>query len=249
MTNNRPLLTRYELKYWITPQLLPSLRRRLEPFCRTDSFSTGQPRNRYPVGSLYLDNRDFDLYQATVDGNSQRFKLRIRSYSDEPDAPVFFEVKKRDNRTVHKNRSLTTRSIVKQFLAGESVPVPDPDFAEFVRCCAHTQSKPTLRVRYEREAYESRTGDRVRVTIDHNIMHAITVGADISINGPGWVETPTQGAVLELKFTGIAPTWVTNMVRDLEIQRTSVAKYVLSLDRAFLTHGRAPWLRPSVGRS
>ena len=244
MNRNQPLLSRYELKYWLSPQTLPKLRRHVQPYCRPDSHSSGRPGNRYLVGSLYLDNRDFDLYQATVDGHSNRFKLRVRSYDDNPDSPVFFEVKKRVNKVVLKRRAEVPRSVAEKFLTGQSVPSVDPAFEEFAEACRSMGAGPTLRVRYEREAYESRANDSVRITIDFNVMHAITDGPDLSLNGPGWMQTPNEGAILEIKFDGTPPAWVTEMVRTLDLKRTSVAKYVRSLDRAFAARGKAPWSSP-----
>jgi VTC domain len=249
LPSNRPLLSRYELKYWLPPPLIPDLRRHLRPFCRTDKFSTGRPGNRYTVGSLYLDTQSFELYRTTVEGHTNRFKLRIRSYKDDPEAPVFFEIKKRANQIVLKRRAKVPREIAKRFLAGDPVPRLCPAFEQFLESCHGLDARPTLRVRYEREAYESRGGDPLRITIDHDVMHAVSPGPDLSLNGAGWVRTPTRGAILEVKFTDRSPAWVAQMVRTLGLERTSIPKYVLSLDRVFASQGHAPWSRSIGGRS
>ena len=238
---DRTLLSRYELKFWVPQQLVGEVRRHVRPFCRPDQFARVQPGNRYTISSLYLDNGRFDLYRTTTEGHHNRFKLRIRSYSDEPGTPVFFEIKKRANQVVRKRRSRVERDIAAKFLEGEPLPAQDAAFEEFVGSARRLGAVPTLRVRYEREAYESRGGDPVRVTLDTRIMHAPTTTANLSINGAGWERTPTEGTILEIKFTDNAPHWLPTMVRSLGLERHSIPKYVLSLDRAFDLHGRSPW--------
>jgi VTC domain len=246
---DRTLSSRYELKYWLPPQLVPEVRRHLRPFTRLDPFSMGRPGGRYAISSLYLDTPDFDLYRTTVEGHRNRFKLRIRAYTDRPEDPVFFEVKKRADLVVRKTRARVPRDVAERFLAGEPVPSQGGGFDEFVQAYRRMGARSKVRVRYEREAHESTGGDPVRVTFDTSVSHAITPRPSLLLNGPGWVDTPTEGVILEVKFTDNCPSWVPSMIRDLGLERNSIPKYVLSLDRAFATHGRAAFSHPSGYRA
>jgi hypothetical protein len=40
-----------------------------------------------------------------VAGEKARFKLRVRTYSDDPSSPAFFEVKEKTNKVVSKRRA------------------------------------------------------------------------------------------------------------------------------------------------
>jgi len=238
---DRTLTSRFELKYWIPQHLTGEIRRFVRPFCRPDAFGEGRPGNRYVISSLYLDSPGWELYRTTTEGHQNRFKLRIRSYSDDPATPVFLEIKKRANQVVLKRRACVDRALAVSFLEGMPASTEDPNCREFVESARRLAAQPALRVRYEREAYESRGADPVRVTMDTSVAYAPTTGPNLSLNGPGWEDTPTEGVILEVKFTDRAPRWVTGMIRSLGLERCSIPKYVLSLDRAFARHGTTPW--------
>ena len=101
---------RFELKYRLPPRYVPALREFVRCHLEPDPFSAAQPDRSYPVHSIYLDSPDLRLCQATVNGERNRFKLRIRYYSDEPEAPVFFEIKSRRNDCILKKRAFVRRA-------------------------------------------------------------------------------------------------------------------------------------------
>ena len=100
-----------------------------------------------------------------------------------------------------------------------------------------TNARPLVRVKYMREAYEARAGDPVRITIDTDLMHAITLDLDLSHETGRWVTTPIAGSILELKFTERYPEWIANLVRTFGLKQQPVPKYVLSVDH-LLMEGR-----------
>jgi hypothetical protein len=111
-------------------------------------------------------------------------------------------------------------------------------------------ARPFLRVRYIREAYESVGGDPLRITLDTDLAWLPTSTADFKLEAEGWIPTPVAGTVLEIKFTDRYPGWVGEMIRAFDLQRRSVAKYVLSVDSLFALRGekavaRGP--RPPAG--
>ena len=90
--------SRFECKYRISPLHAPQVRRFIEPFMRPDPYAARRPGFRYPICSLYLDTDNLALYGQTVAGEKDRYKLRVRSYSDDPAAPLFMEVKHKSNK-------------------------------------------------------------------------------------------------------------------------------------------------------
>ena len=56
----------------------------------------------YPIVSLYLDSPDLQLCRESLTGVKNRFKLRIRSYTDEPEYPRFLEIKRRINQVIYE---------------------------------------------------------------------------------------------------------------------------------------------------
>lgn len=236
--------SRYECKYAVDPDKVGEIRRFIRPFLRVDSHAASSPAAAYAVCSLYLDTPGLDLYQQTIQGQKNRLKLRIRSYADGDDAPVFLEIKRRVNGVVLKRRCGIRRREAERLLrssssAGtppvpaESVPPGDAEdieaVAEFGCLLALTGAWPVLRVRYMREAYEAADGSPTRVTFDTELSHVVTREADLSHNGGGWRPTPLDKVILELKFTERYPSWASDLVRVFELQRLSVPKYVMSM--------------------
>ena len=232
--NDRTLTSRYEWKYFVPESLLPSIRAMAEPFVRPDEFARHRPGRRYPIGSLYLDGDGYELYRTTVEGHLNRFKLRVRAYDDEPGSPVFLEVKKRSNVVVRKTRARVTRREAQEILKGHvAAGAVSEGASEFAQRLDEVGARPVVRVRYMREAYESRHGDPVRLTFDTDIQHSVTSTANLALDSHReWERTPTEGAVVELKFSDRCPSWATRLIDQLEINRESIPKYVLSMDRA-----------------
>lgn len=232
-SKDRVSASRFEFKYWIPPDLVPEVRRCIRPFVRPDRFALGREGLRYPISSLYLDTPALDLYRGTTEAHKNRFKLRIRAYTDREEDLVFLEIKKRANLIVRKRRVAVKRSQAIALLQGRLPSgVRDAVFEEFAQLTMRIGARPMLRVRYKREAYESTGRDPVRVTLDTELMHSVTPDADLGLANGRWEETPTEGIILEVKFTDACPSWATNMLRTLGLERTSVPKYVLSVDRA-----------------
>jgi hypothetical protein len=105
--------------------------------------------------------------------------------------------------------------------------------AEFYSLCRRARAHPVLFVRYRREAYESVGPDPVRLTFDTQLEHCVANGAGLARQGHGeWVATPVPGAIIEIKFTQLFPSWVRTLIDELQLQKQSIPKYCLSLDHA-----------------
>ncbi|HIF41342.1 MAG TPA: polyphosphate polymerase domain-containing protein [Planctomycetes bacterium] len=238
---DRTLSSRYELKYWLHPSQLRAIREAIGPFVQPDQFARLGHGNSYPISSLYLDTRAHDLYRTTVEGHKDRFKLRIRSYSDEPGTPVYLEIKRRANQVVRKVRARVSRAGAQALLRGGRMDMEDADegVAEFISEMRRLDAGSVIRVRYEREAYESVGRDPVRITLDSEVMFKATHDGDLSLGGTGWSTTPTEGVILEVKFTDNCPHWIAAMVGQMNLENLSIPKYVLSLSRSIAAAGGA----------
>jgi hypothetical protein len=233
------LTSRFELKYWLHPSLLPAARAAIRPFVRADRHATATPV--YPISSLYLDSPDLALYGATVEGRRDRFKLRVRSYSDREDAPVYLEIKRRSGAAIRKTRVAVDRASARRLLVGDRVcDGAIAEAREFDAAMRDVRAVPVMRVRYRREAYEDLHAASVRVTFDTHLSHHSTTGPDLGLDGPGWCETPTAGVILEIKFTGTCPSWAQAMVGALGLEQRSIPKYVMCVDRCREVAGRQP---------
>ena len=251
---------RFECKYLVEPQVVPEMREYLRPFVRPDRYARHQPNGRYPVSSLYLDSPDLLLYRQTRCGEKDRFKLRIRTYDDDEQRPAYAEVKRKSNAVVHKRRVGLARADIQALLMGRDrlemlsglSGRQRADANYFVQHMELICAQPVVRVQYLREAYEATGNEPVRVTVDSDLRHAVTLGHDLGHTSGRWVDTPTNGLIVEIKFTDRYPSWVSRFVRQFELRQCSVPKYnlavELALNRRMATETTVANLARSVGR-
>src|SRR5687767_15110344 len=122
MAKDKLQASRFELKYIITEDTALQIRDYVRSYLELDENGVGKPNYSYPVHSLYLDSEDLKLYWATINGEKNRYKLRVRFYNDDPEAPVFCEVKRRQNNCIIKHRAAIWRQYLPELLAGQMPP-------------------------------------------------------------------------------------------------------------------------------
>ena len=216
------------------------MRKYLEPFVRADSFARNKPDGRYRISSLYLDAPDLALYRQTQAGEKDRFKLRVRTYDDDPSHPAYLEVKRKVNNVVHKRRVGLGRDDARTLMMRHSpgtvlsrlIETRRADAEYFSHHMERLSALPAIRVQYMREAYEATGNEPVRVTMDSELRHAVTLNDDLGHTSGDWIDTPVSGIIIEIKFTERFPWWVKEFIRGFELRQQSVPKYILSVEHA-----------------
>lgn len=231
---------RFECKYLVDPLVLPEMRAYLRPFVEPDRYARLRADGRYPVSSLYLDSPDLLLYRQTRCGEKDRFKLRVRTYDDDTSHPAFAEVKRKVNSVVHKRRVVLKRADAQSLLMGRDRRAligglsgrQRANASYFAQHMDFIRAQPVIRVQYLREAYEATSNEPVRVTMDSELRHAVTLGDDLGHETGSWVDTPASGLIVEIKFTERYPAWLAGFIRHFELRQRSVPKYNLSIELA-----------------
>jgi SPX domain protein involved in polyphosphate accumulation len=203
----------------------------LEP----DTFTAGREGMGYPVHSLYFDSPDLLTCQATMQGEKNRFKLRVRFYDDHADNPLFLEIKRRQDKVILKQRAAVKRSCTERLVGGGRLERADLFFDDernfqamfnFCELVQKIQARPAAYTSYMREGYELPHDNRTRVTFDRE-LRAGPFAASIDISElEHWSKPDLDGVVLELKFTDRPPSWMHELAEAFDLQRTSVPKYV-----------------------
>jgi hypothetical protein len=235
--NPTPLvMQRYECKYLVPESEARRVYEHLAPFLRPDAHAARNPNNTYAICSLYLDGADLALCRETVEGKANRFKLRVRSYSDEPQKKLFLEVKRRISGVVRKTRCTLPRELLPAVLAGRCVEFASADplqlngLAEFTRLLLATSAQPRVLVRYDREAYVGAVDDSVRVTFDRRLRAKRTDRTEVIVNAPAFQNLNVRGVIMELKFNDRCPAWLLHVVKRHNLRRRSFSKYCTSLE-------------------
>ena len=231
------LIERYEYKYLVPERLLPAIRAAARATCRIDK--NAGPDGIYAIRSLYFDTRGYDLFWANDREAAVRFKVRARAYPGAASSPVFLEVKNRERDVIVKTRAAVPAASWRRVLdcEGRALAELSPQsrkgaiaFAGKVH--AH-HLEPTLLVEYEREAYVSDVDVYGRLTFDRRIQAQPRTRLDLEADPRRWrdIDHPVRTitgepvTVLELKFEGRAPAWMSALVRRLELHRASFSKY------------------------
>jgi SPX domain protein involved in polyphosphate accumulation len=236
---DRTLFCRHEIKYRITESKAAAVEQFIRPYLQLDRYSKLRRDRSYPIVSLYLDTENMLLCRQTLRGHKNRFKLRIRSYTDEPGYPRFFEIKRRMNTIIIKNRGRVRDQDVVTLLSGSSLPpqeyhTDEKTLSQFQLYMKSINAKPKVLIRYLRQAYEDTSHNRIRVTFDRELCYNVTKSPKVLLNGHGWQRHPISrgGVILEIKFTARYPAWLSHMVGCLNLRQESFSKFATSITSA-----------------
>lgn len=224
---------RFEVKYLVSEMTAQMITDYVTGYMDPD------PQGRlYPVTSLYLDNDRMSMFWSSEMGERNRFKLRLRSYTDDESFQVYAEVKRRVDKVILKTRVAIHNDQIHNLLEGTGVteeivmdsrnPKAVSDLQYFRDLCDVFQAKPCTTVRYDREAYVTRNDEPLRITFDRELACIPTRVYDHGIwnRDAFWHTLPEVPVVLEVKFTDHYPGWVHKMIQRFGLSRTSMAKYV-----------------------
>ncbi|MEX0686470.1 MAG: polyphosphate polymerase domain-containing protein [Balneolales bacterium] len=233
--SNKYQKQRFEHKYVVHEHVALAIRDFVKSYLILDQFGAKQPGYSYPVHSLYLDSPDLILYKNTINGDKNRFKLRLRYYEKSEDSAVFFEIKRRINNIIQKKRATVPRHLVPLIISGyypDSTDLVDftPQNMEaldsFLTLLNQLQAVPQVHVSYLREAWMAEGSNTVRVTMDRMVKTEPHKQLSLS----KYMENPTHvfkgKVVLELKFTDKYPYWFKDLVQVFGLRQGSAAKYV-----------------------
>lgn len=233
--------SRYELKYLIPHRVAIQVREFVRQYFELDEFGEGRPNFAYPVHSLYLDSDNWEIFWRSVNGDKNRFKLRIRYYNDAVETPVFWEIKRRMKDVILKERCAIRRAYASYVMNGQ-LPAAHEMFSphstreqmaihEFLRLQFDLGAAPKMHVTYDREAYVHGKLNDFRITFDRHVRVATRFDASLTtqMEDPfvctGPCEDPEDLVILELKFTDRFPNWYRDLVCRFDLMQTGAAKF------------------------
>ena len=248
MADDQMQLQRWELKYIIPEDVALAVRDFVRPYLELDEYGAKRPDLSYTIHNLYLDSEDLEIYWGTINGDKNRYKLRLRFYEDNPQAPIFFEIKRRMNEAILKQRGGVKRAAVDSVLGGQLPAVSelvsgDPRqlmaLQRFVELAMHHRAGPVAHVRYEREAWISPHDNSVRVTLDRDVQISPEFVTRFTEQMDEPISVFGRLVILELKFTGRFPDWFKEMVRIFHLRQGSASKYADGIARRGEVHFQA----------
>jgi SPX domain protein involved in polyphosphate accumulation len=232
--NVLPNKARFEIKYFVPRVLGGQMREAIAPYVELDPYSKKEKERAYTVRSIYYDTAEFDYHFEKLDGLKVRKKLRIRTYNTyKEQKTAFFEIKRRYNQVIIKERAELPISKAREFITQPSLEFPaDIDdrpkrvvLSKFFYNYLREALEPKLLVVYEREAYVGLQDRSVRVTFDTNLRFHFEPEIDEIFTDNGFIYRFEPYYILELKFNGFMPKWMRQLTRQFSLSAQSISKY------------------------
>ena len=229
------IFKRYEIKYMITAEQKAHILKAMAPYMEADQYGRSTVRN------IYYDTDDFVLARHSIAKPDFKEKLRIRCYERaDKDSMVFVELKRKFDGVVYKRRlGLPERDAMK-WMAGTDDPsavsalmAASPQVAGEIEYFKGMYSGlgPALYLSYDREAYRMKKGAQAscggadfRVTFDTDILCR---ESDLSLRSEAYGTSMLEDGMflMELKCPGAIPMWMTKVLSEQQIYKTSFSKY------------------------
>ena len=180
------------------------------------------------VNSIYFDTPDLVSFYENLNGISKRFKLRLRWYDAElPRSLCFFEVKRRMNRVIAKERYPIALSCplhrlsLKELVAGLIRVLPETP-GHLLRL----RPEPVVLVRYRRRHFVvSDIRQQIRLTVDRDITAVGQLGAaNLRTRMPLQLD---GRVILEIKTAVGGGSHIPRSLRPLRPRLSQFSKYVM----------------------
>ena len=233
---------RFEYKYRLNYRQYFCVRSAVLPFMKKDRYTLNGLGCRYPVRSLYFDTDDLNNYEEKVNGDCDRVKLRIRSYSKCPQvgATLRVELKARKGMAMEKYSTWIDNGAYQQFMSsGHWISKGDAVLEEFERYVHLKAQQPKIIVEYQREGYLSRGREALRITFDHKVCsaHADSLFPEqffFRPHYPGYI-------VMEIKCDKSQPQWLRALVQEQALCLVPNSKYAQGIEIALPEIVRSTW--------
>ena len=235
----RTCFERYETKYLITPAQYEALKRGMAGRTAPDRYP------RYTISNLYFDTPTFQLIRDSLEKPEYKEKLRLRSYGRvTEDQTVFLEMKKEFNGVVFKRRIDLPLREARAYLEEGVRPANDNQICreiDWMRRCYDLS--PVVFIAYDRETFSGTEDPELRITFDTNVRWR-TGDLDLSRSDRGEPLDLGGKILLEIKFPGVAPFWLSRLLSEQNVRRTSISKYGEVYKRSLLYVPQAPAVTP-----
>jgi SPX domain protein involved in polyphosphate accumulation len=208
---------RFEYKYHLHVSQYLAVKFAIQPYMAIDDYTLASSNKKYFVRSLYFDSLSFHAFHDKIDGNRDRLKLRIRTYTENPEEVEILkaEIKVRKNVTTEKYVAPIDLSDYACFMENHHWPAlyfKNTVLSEFERYFHLKSQTPCVLVEYEREGFRARTGEELRITFDHKVRS--TRSDQLFPKNPIFHEHSPGLITLEIKCNKLQPDWLHRLVRD-----------------------------------
>lgn len=217
--DNIVTMKRYELKFLLNQEQCDYVKKTLIGHMKMDNYG------KTTIASVYYDTPDFRLIRTSLEKPRYKEKIRTRSYGiAKGNDKVFLEVKRKLEGVVYKRRVKTTEDEAEKFFKFESNLSDDSQIAREICYFRdyYRNLQPSIVIISDRCAYLQEDGD-IRLTIDENPRYR-TDNLNLHSSTDGTLLLPPGSSILEIKVQAAMPLWLTNLLTEGKIYKTSFSK-------------------------
>jgi hypothetical protein len=219
---------RYELKYYLNQVQSDSALLQLSELMEMDNYCVN--RQGYRVRSLYFDSIDDECLYQKQSGNLLRKKIRLRTYGDDANNTVKFEIKRKHGQIVKKDTVTISKEDAEEICLGNYAILLDknnPVLNEIYTTFVTKLYKPKVIVEYMRVAFVSPVSN-IRVTFDQD-LHSNINHLDLFSPVKDMMPVVIEGKqILEIKFNNYFPNHLQKLLSAVASERMAISKYTLA---------------------
>lgn len=212
------IFKRYEVKFLLSPEKFEEIKDELFDKISLDEYG------ETTIQSLYYDTPSNLLIRRSIEKPIFKEKLRLRSYGlAKEDSKLYLEIKRKYEDVVYKRRISLTQKEANGYIDGSIKP--DSQIAKEISTFKRQYKglKPNMLIIYDRCAYSDQSGD-LRITFDRNIRYRKD-NLDLTYSLDGTRIIPEGYILMEIKVPGTYPMWLTRLLNEHKIYKTSFSKY------------------------
>jgi hypothetical protein len=212
---------RIELKYLINSSQQKYLLDEMKRYMKEDEFG------KSVVNSLYFDTPDFYLIRNSLQKPAYKEKIRIRSYGRaNHETKVFIELKKKYKSVVYKRRLKLREGEAVDYMERDIYPKEQSQILKEIDYFKklHANLSPKMLISCNREAFFAKDDSEFRITFDKNIIYSQdNLSLCNKVFGKAIIKD--DETLMEIKVVGGMPLWMTKLLSEKRIFKTSFSKY------------------------
>lgn len=222
------VFNRYENKYILDDAAFHRFYNRLFDYMELDEYNKEHPY--YSISNLYFDTKDDALIRKSLSKPKYKEKLRLRAYGvPQKDEKVYLELKKKVFGLVNKRRTALRLQEACDFVRTGIEPDLKPYtnkqvIQEIQYFLQRYVLEPKVYLAYERKALFSIDNRDLRITFDTNIRSR---RYDLQLEDGDYGEALLEPGrwLMEVKAEKTIPLWLSKMLSEHQMYRTSFSKY------------------------
>jgi hypothetical protein len=233
------VFNRNESKFLIDKSIYIEIENRLLKYMELDEYN--KAHEFYTISNLYFDTSQNNLIRNSLSKPAYKEKLRLRAYGvPQRDEKVYLEIKKKVFGLVNKRRTKLKLGEAYDFIAtGEKPEIKSYMNRQVLNEIEYILKihdlEPKLYLAYDRKAFFSKINRDLRITFDSNIR---TRRYDLKLESGDYGENllAKDKLIMEVKAENNMPIWLSNLLSEYKIYKTSYSKYGKEYEKLLLNN-------------